>query len=84
METNEKLREKIFEIIENQLRLNDPPETISTYERLLKQGFDDFQTKQMIGQCVAVEIFNVLKFDKPYDNERYVRSLNILPKEPFD
>jgi len=84
METNEKLREQIFEIIKNQLRDNDPPETKATYDRLIKKGFDDFQTRQMIGQCLAVELFDVIKFGKPYDNERYIKNLLALPKEPFD
>ncbi|MBU1368043.1 MAG: hypothetical protein KJ754_07515 [Bacteroidetes bacterium] len=84
METNDKLREQIFEIIENQLRDNDPPETKATYDRLIKNGFDDFQTRQMIGQCLAVELFDIMKFGKPYNNERYIKNLKALPKEPFD
>ena len=84
METNEKLREQIFEIIKNQLRDNNPPETKNTYDRLIKNGFDDFQTRQMIGQCLAVELFDVIKFGKPYNNERYIKNLIALPKEPFD
>jgi hypothetical protein len=84
MEQNEKLREQIFEITENQLRDNDPPETKATYDRLQKEGFDDFQTRQMIGQCLAVELFDVFKFGKPYNNERYIKNLKSLPKEPFD
>jgi hypothetical protein len=84
METNDKLREQIFEIIKNQLRDNDPPETKITYDRLIKNGFDEFQTRQMIGQCLAVELFDVIKNGKPYDNERYIKNLKKLPKEPFD
>lgn len=84
MEQNEELREQIFEIIKNQLRDNNPPETKATYDRLQKQGYDDFETKQMIGQCLSVELFNVLKFGKPYNNERYIKNLRALPKEPFD
>ena len=84
MESNEKMREQIFEIVDNQLRDNNPPETKTTYNRLKKQGFDDLQTKQMIAQCIAVELFEVIKFQKPFDNERYVKNLNGLPKEPFD
>jgi hypothetical protein len=83
METNETLRKQIFEIISNQLRTNDPPETKITFDRLRKQGYDDLQTKQLIGQCLAVELFGVLKYGKPYDNERYVKNLSALPKEPF-
>lgn len=84
MEINEKLRAQIFEIIENQRRNNDPPETKATYDRLRKQGYDDFVTRQMIGQCLAVELFDVLKFGKPYNNERYIKNLIALPKKPFD
>ena len=84
MRTNKILREQIFEIIKNQLRDNDPPETKTTYDRLIKNGFDDFQTRQMIGQCLAVELFDVVKFGKPYNNERYIKNLKALPKEPFD
>ncbi len=84
MKTNEKLREQIFEIIKNQLRDNDPPETKAAYDRLRNHGYDDFETRQMIGQCIAVELFDVLKFSKPYNNERYFKNLIALPKEPFD
>jgi hypothetical protein len=38
----------------------------------------------MIGQCLAVELFEVFKFGKAYNNERYVKNLKALPKEPFD
>lgn len=84
MESNERIREQIFEIIKNQLKDNDPPETKATYDRLKSEGFDEMQTKQMIGQCVAVELFNTFKFAEPYNEERYIRNLKALPKEPFD
>jgi hypothetical protein len=84
MEPNDKIREQIYEIIKNQLRDNDPPETNTTFNRLQKQGFDDFQIRQMIGQCLAVELFDALKHGKPYNNERYIKNLIALPKKPFD
>jgi hypothetical protein len=84
MKPNLKLRDQIFEIIKNQMKINDPPETTLTYNRLLKEGFTEFQTMQMIGQCIAVELFEVMKLKKPYDESRYVKNLKLLPKEPFD
>lgn len=84
MKSGEILRKQVFEIIDNQLKANDPPETKLTYDRLRKKGFNDYQTKQYIGQCVIVELFDVLKDGKSFDNERYVRNLQALPKEPFD
>ncbi|MDF1548556.1 MAG: hypothetical protein P1P88_12095 [Bacteroidales bacterium] len=84
MKPNEAAREHIFEIIKNQMRDNNPPETNLTYKRLIEQGYDDFSVKQYIGQCVAVEVFGVLTQGKPFDEKRYIKNLKRLPKEPFD
>jgi hypothetical protein len=84
METNEILRNQIFEIIKNQLKDNNPPETKITLDRLRSQGFDDSQARQMIGQCISVELFQIMKTSEPYNNVRYIKNLKKLPKEPFD
>jgi hypothetical protein len=84
MEENEMIREQIFDIINNQIRDNNPPETKQTFDRLLKQGFDDFETRQLIAQCLAIELFNVMKHGRPYNNERYIKNLLALPKEPLE
>ena len=51
MKVNERLRETIFEVIENQINANDPPETLLTLERLVDDGYTDFQAKQFIVSC---------------------------------
>lgn len=84
METNEQAREQIFGIIENQMQENNPPEVKTTYDRLLKEGYDDFQTKQLIGQCLAIELFGALKHGKAFDENRYTKNLLALPKEPVE
>ena len=81
---NEEIRDQIFDIIKNQLKTNNPPETRITYDRLKKQGYDDLQTRQLIGQCISVELFQILKHGKPFDNERYINNLSKLPEEPFE
>ncbi|WP_405396458.1 hypothetical protein [Maribacter sp. Asnod2-G09] len=84
METNEILRNQIFEIIKNQLKHNNPPETKITLDRLRAQGFNDSQARQMIGQCISVEIYQIMKTNEPYNNARYIENLQKLPKEPFE
>ena len=84
MESNEIIRKQIFEIIANQRRANEPKETNLAFKRLVKLGYTEYEAKQLIGQCVAVEIYDAIKYGKPYDNDRYIRHLNKLPKEPFD
>lgn len=84
MEVNEDLRDTIFDIINNQIRDNDPPETKVTYDRLRDEGYTEFVTKQLIGQCVAVELFRVMKHGETFNLERYVSNLKALPEEPFE
>jgi hypothetical protein len=82
MEPNEKARETIFEIIENQIEANEPPETKRTYQRLIDLGYNEFVTKQLIGQCLAVELFGIMKYHEPFNETRYIKNLRHLPKEP--
>lgn len=84
MKPNDKIREQIFLRIEKQIIDNEPPETKETFDRLCMQGFDEYRTMQLIGQCFAVELFNTLKNGEPYNNARYVNNLLALPKEPYE
>jgi len=84
MESNEIIRKQIFVVVNNQLRANKPPETKLTLERLKGLGYSEQDAKMYIGQCVAVELFQILKFKKPFDEVRYIRNLKKLPKEPFE
>lgn len=84
METKDKIRDQIFEIIENQLRENNPPETKQTYDRLISEGFAELETRKMIGQCLSLEMFEVIKFRRKYNNTRYIENLKNLPQKPFE
>jgi hypothetical protein len=82
MDINELLRDQIFGIIENQIEANDPPETKDTLARLKKEGYDEFTAMQLIGQCVTLELMDVMQNGNEFDEERYIQNLNNLPKEP--
>ncbi|MGD0662446.1 MAG: hypothetical protein ABSD38_30700 [Syntrophorhabdales bacterium] len=84
MKVNENLRNAIFEVIANQVEANDPPETALTLERLMNEGFSEFQAKQLVGQAVVVEVIDAVKNKKPYNETRYLKNLRNLPKEPED
>ena len=84
MKVNTELRDQIFEIITTQIRLNDPPETKITYDRLVRLGYTAFEAKQLIGQCIAVELFGIMKEHTPFDEAGYIKNLEKLPSEPFD
>jgi hypothetical protein len=81
-EGNPRLRATFLQIVDNQLRANDPPETRQTLERLMAQGISREDAKIYIAQAVCVEVFNVMKQNQPSDHVRYVRNLQRLPEEP--
>jgi hypothetical protein len=84
MTVNEHLRNTIFEVIDNQINADDPPETALTLERLMNEGYSDLQAKQLMGQAVVIEVIDVLKNKKPYNEERYIKNLRNLPGEPLE
>jgi len=84
IEENKKLRKAILEVINTQIRKNDPPETKQAYIKLKGDGFSEEETLKLIGYVVASEVFTVLKENRTYDKEKYISALNALPKLPWE
>jgi hypothetical protein len=84
MEENPYLKSAILEVVENQLKANDPPVTRQTFDRLISEGYSEKEAKKLIGCIVTSEIFDVLKKQEPFNPERYAKALNELPKLPRD
>jgi hypothetical protein len=80
----EALRRATSEVLENQLGDNDPPETRETYERLLAEGIADGEARRLLSAIIAVEIFEVIKEGRPFNRDRFVERLRLLPKLEFD
>lgn len=73
------LQKTILEVVENQLRENDPPETKHTFDRLVKVGYSEDDAMKLIGRAVLGEIHKFLKNSEPFDGERYAKALSELP-----
>ena len=52
---NPLLKSAIWEVVENQLRNSDPPETKTTYDRLIKEGHSDIEARELIGCVVTLK-----------------------------
>ena len=74
--------ESVVEVIENQLRENNPPETMRTLDRLMAMGETRENAIRYIACVLSVEIFEAMKNQSPYDEERYIKNLTALPKLP--
>jgi hypothetical protein len=83
-EVNPHLRASFLEIVDNQLRANDPPETRETFNRLVAQGISEKDARAYIAQAVCVETYDILKHKRPFNLQRYVKNLQLLPKQPHD
>src|SRR5437764_14581719 len=75
---NPYLKAAILEVVENQLRDNNPPETRQTFERLLAAGYSRQQAVEMIGSALVEEIWAVLHDNKSFDRARFVGLLEKL------
>ena len=74
----------MYEVVDNQLRDGEPPETRQTLDRLMAEGHSEAEARRLIAAVVASEIFAVLKRKHPYDQAAYVAALQRLPKMPWD
>jgi hypothetical protein len=81
---DQRLRDAILEVINNQMKNNDPPETKLAFVRLREEGFSEEETLKLIGYVVASEVFTVLKENRRYDKDKYISALNALPKLPWE
>ena len=77
--TNRKLKAAVFEVVDNQLRDLNPPETKQTYDRLLSLGYSRSQSRKLIAIVVAAEVFHVMTRKELFHHSRFVAALNRLP-----
>lgn len=83
-DTNPELGRVILEVVENQIRDNEPPETRQTVDRLQAEGYTADEARRLISTAVTVEIFHIMRDHKPFHRERFLWNLAHLPREPWD
>jgi len=76
--------EAIVEAVENQIRENNPPEAKQALKRLMGLGESRENAIRYIASALSVEIYETMKHLTPYEEARYIKNLNALPKLPFD
>jgi hypothetical protein len=81
---NEAAKQAILEVVANQLRDSNPPETRETYARLKTAGYSDEDARMLIGQVVMCEMFDVVKRGEVFNHQRFVARFTKLPEVPYD
>jgi hypothetical protein len=81
---NPHLQAAVMEVVENQLRNNNPPQTNQTFKRLIEAGHSEKEAKRLIACVVSAEIFDVLKKSEPFNHDRFVKGLKRLRIMPWE
>ena len=83
-QSRHRLHKLIMQIITNQLRLKNPPETKETLDRLMSEGYSQEEARELIGAVISAHIYDMLKDEHTFDNTKYVADLKRLPKVPWE
>jgi len=70
----------IHQTVENQIADRTPPQTAETLEALMRAGYTRHEAIHAIGAIVADEIFEILRDDRPFDEDSYVKALQYLAR----
>lgn len=66
-------------VVNEQLKKNEPPETALTLKRLMSEGIPERDALNMLAICVAQEVYAVMESDAPFNRERFAKTLDQLP-----
>jgi len=80
--TSPVLKEQVLRAVKEQLKVNTPPETKQTFERLTDKGYTETEAHDMLAYVLTAELFAVLKEKRPFNLSLYIANLNQLPTLP--
>lgn len=78
------VRQQLFEVIENQLRDNDPPFVQAVLNKLVLVGIERDEAVEMMAYILSLEIHKTLSQDRAFDLNNYEKMLRALPDFPDD
>ena len=81
---NPRLGRIVLRIVEKQIDDKEPDFVEKAYVALQKKGYVRKLAKVKLGTALANEIFEVLKYNKPYKEERYRDSIEEVVRERFN
>jgi hypothetical protein len=78
------VRKALFEVIENQMKMDNPPETKETFHRLRAAGYSRKETMRLLACVLLVELNDMVRDNRLYDEATYVEKLMALPEMPWE
>ena len=81
---NLRLKKLVLEVVDEQLRDNNPPMVREVYDRLIEEGYSIREAKEKIGAVVIEEIYDVMKENQSYDEKRYTDAVKNMMQQCLD
>ena len=81
---NLRLKKLVLEVVDEQLRDNNPPMVREVYDRLIEEGYSIREAKEKIGAVVIEEIYDVMKENQSYDEKRYTDAVANMMRQCLD
>jgi hypothetical protein len=75
---NLRLKRMILEVLDNQIRENNPAITKITLDRLKRSGYTEQAAKEKIAAVLIAEIYTILKNKENFNEEQYRERLSAL------
>jgi hypothetical protein len=81
MSSDKTVVDAFLDTVMSQLESGDPPETKSTYERLIAEGHPRNHALQLIAAALRAETNRMFSEKTPFDNDRYAGLLAKIKDE---
>ncbi|QTC41326.1 SEC-C domain-containing protein [Bacillus sp. V3] len=69
-----------LEVVDNQIKQDDPKCTNKTLARLVDLGVEEQVSKEMIATVLTEEIYVVMKYQETFNEKRYCKKMALLPE----
>lgn len=83
MKENPEAKKLILEAVDNQINSPETPYVKEHYQRLVSEGIKKKEAKRMLGCLLAVEMWEMQKYDRDFDEMEYIKKLEKLPDESY-
>ncbi|AEJ10745.1 hypothetical protein LG197_05945 [Pseudomonas asiatica] len=77
-------REALIEAVQNQIEAGDPPAAKATFNKLTLVGYERQDILTLMGQVLAVEVYNMMTEKRAFNLEWYESALRALPELPAE
>ena len=77
-------RGALVEAVQNQIDAGDPPAAKATFNKLTLVGYERQDVLNLMGQVLAVEVYNMMTENRAFNLEWYESALRAFPELPAE